>query len=502
MAQHRMMRSFLLLATFLAVLPASFAAEDASGRTMSLKECVIIALQQAYDLQISAEDVKIAESQARAATGAYDPQLTASVTFSDVTAPGGFDTRTGNFVDSQSQTIQGSVGVSGLLPSGATYTVGASASDTDGTSGGFPFSNASGQGPFVQIRQPLLENFSIDDARLNIQLSRQSLQISGFNLHQAMLNTISRIEDAYYDLAASKESVRVQEAAFQLAQELAKDNEKRVALGASAPIEEADARAQAATSKAAVLTSQRLVRASENALKGAMVQDYAKWRQVRILPGSALSQASSKLDFNDSWTLAQQARPDLLAFQVQLDQQHLIIKRRGNELLPQLDLTATAGLAGSSNELNQVYKQIRRRDAPYYSLGLSLALPLKNRREKENLKIAEAQANQTRLRFRQLRQTIMIQVDDAVSQTETNFQRLAATQEAREFAEKALTNERAKLARGASTNFVVLQLQRNLTAARSEELRSLTDYNKALARLRFVEGSSLGTYQINFTFTE
>ena len=70
---------------------------------------------------------------------------------------------------------------------------------------------------------------------------------------------------------------------------------------------------------------------------------------------------------------------------------------------------------------------------------------------------------------------------------------------ANEFAEQALTNERAKLSRGATTNFVVLQLQRNLTAARSEEIQSLTDYNKSLARLRFVEGSNLSTYQIDLT---
>ena len=179
-----------------------------------------------------------------------------------------------------------------------------------------------------------------------------------------------------------------------------------------------------------------------------------------------------------------------------------VLRRRENELLPQLDLTATAGVAGSANDLNDVYKQVRRRDAPYYSLGLSLSLPLSNRRETENLRTAEAQAEQTRLRFRQLRQSVMVQVDDAISQAETNFQRLAATREAREFAEKALTNERAKLERGASTDFVVLQLQRNLTAARSEELRSLTDYNKALARLSFVEGSSLESYQINLSLTE
>jgi hypothetical protein len=35
----------------------------------------------------------------------------------------------------------------------------------------------------------------------------------------------------------------------------------------------------------------------------------------------------------------------------------------------------------------------------------------------------------------------------------------------------------------------VLQLQRDLTTARSQEIRALADYNKALAQLAFDEGT-------------
>ena len=233
-----------------------------------------------------------------------------------------------------------------------------------------------------------------------------------------------------------------------------------------------------------------------------MVDDYAQWRLLTILPSNVLLRDPAPFDFNNSWTLAQQGRPDLLNLQVQLEQQHLILRRRGNEKLPQLDLTASAGLAGSAPDLSGVRNQIERKDAPYYSLGLSLALPLGNRREKEAFRIAAAQVEQARLRLRQFRQSVMIQIDDAISQARTNFQRLAATREAREFAEQALINEQAKLARGVSTNFVVLQLQRNLTAARSEEIQSLADYNKATARVRFVESSNLAAYQINLITTD
>lgn len=466
---------------------------------MTLKECVLIALQQAYDLQISAMSRVVAESNARAATGAYDPNFTASASFSDTTSPAGFDTMTGVFRQSQSENISASAGISGLLPSGGSYTVGASISDTEGTSGPFPFSNATANGPFIEIRQPLLENFLIDDVRLNIEVSRQNLQVSIHDFDLALQTTVNRVEEAYYDLVASRENVRVQETALALAEELWRDNQQRVLLGASAPLEEAEARAQAATSRASLLNAQRFVRTAENNLKAIMVDDYAQWRQVSIVPQNQLSDGPTALDFNSSWTMAQLGRPDLLALQVQVDQQQVILKRRGNELLPQLDLTASAGLSGSAFELSQAYEQIRDGDSPFYRLGLSLALPLTNRREREGHRAAAAQAQQVQLRFRQFRQSIMIQIDEAISQVKTNFERVGATREARDFAEQALTNERAKLARGASTNFVVLQLQRNLTAARSDEIQSLTDYNKSLVRLRYVEGSNLENYQINVT---
>ena len=44
---------------------------------------------------------------------------------------------------------------------------------------------------------------------------------------------------------------------------------------------------------------------------------------------------------------------------------------------------------------------------------------------------------------------------------------------------------------GKSTSFNVLQFQRDLTAARSAEVKALADYNKALHQFYFREGSTL-----------
>ncbi|MCX6885799.1 MAG: TolC family protein, partial [Verrucomicrobia bacterium] len=77
------------------------------------------------------------------------------------------------------------------------------------------------------------------------------------------------------------------------------------------------------------------------------------------------------------------------------------------------------------------------------------------------------------------------------------FQRVGATREARIYAEAALEAEQKKLASGKSTSFEVLRLQRDLTTSRSSEIRSLADYNIALAQLAQYEGTTLERRHVN-----
>ncbi|MDG2125129.1 MAG: TolC family protein, partial [Verrucomicrobiales bacterium] len=181
--------------------------------TLTLKQCVILALQQAYNLQIQAVDGFVAEQQLNVSRSDYDPVFTASINYNDTTDPGGRDACTGIIFSSETQTYSVTTNISGLVPSGGRYTLGANASDTEGLQANRPFSNSSLRGPSLEFRQPLLKNFAIDDTRLNIRVSLQNLQISSLDLKQAMLETVSRVEEAYFDLIAAKENVKVQESA-------------------------------------------------------------------------------------------------------------------------------------------------------------------------------------------------------------------------------------------------------------------------------------------------
>jgi len=85
----------------------------------------------------------------------------------------------------------------------------------------------------------------------------------------------------------------------------------------------------------------------------------------------------------------------------------------------------------------------------------------------------------------------MVQIDSAIAAARTAYANVAATKQARIYAEAAWDAENKKYAVGKSTTFTVLQLQSKLTSAQSLEIRALATYQEALTALAQAEGSTL-----------
>jgi outer membrane protein TolC len=166
-----------------------------------------------------------------------------------------------------------------------------------------------------------------------------------------------------------------------------------------------------------------------------------------------------------------------------------VLKFNRNQLYPQLDLVGSYGFSGAEREYGGAFGDIRRGNNPTYSYGVVVSIPLGNSAARNNYRIGKAQQQQALLSLQRLEQNIMLQIEDTVKLAQTNFERVGATKEARQFAEAALQAEQTKLENGKSTSFFVLQLQRDLTGARTAEIQALADYNKALAQLALREGS-------------
>jgi outer membrane protein TolC len=126
-------------------------------------------------------------------------------------------------------------------------------------------------------------------------------------------------------------------------------------------------------------------------------------------------------------------------------------------------------------------------------------MPLGNISARSSYKASKAQEAQFVLSVKRLEQNIMIEIDNAVKQSQASFQAVQATRKASEYAAEALAAGQKKLENGKSTTFEVLQLQRDLTSARGDEIRALAAYNKTLSQLRFYEGATLESVGVELT---
>ena len=465
------------------------------SKPMTLEECLTQALEHNLEVRIDRVNPDINRYNLNVANAGYDPNLFFQAGRSDRTSPGGIIPGTPlTFPASTTKADSFSAGIGGSLPtdSGMTYSLSGDAEQSEGSN----FPRTTEGRVALSLTQPLLRNLWIDPIRYTIALSRNQLDSSEWGVHFRIMDIITRVETAYYDLIAARENVKVQEGALELAEQLLAENRKRVEVGALAPLDEKQAESQVAASRADLLSARNVVSIQQNVLKGLLSDDFSRWQHVMLEPSEPLVAVPESFDVQASWKNGITLRPDLEQARLAVDRLGITLKYQKNQLFPQLDLVGTFGRLGRSTEYSGFFGDIENSRGPFYSIRAEFSVPLGRREARNTYRAVRAQEEQAVLQLKQLEQGIMLQIDNAVKLAETDLQRVEATRERRLYAEQALDAERKKLENGKSTSFFVLQFQRDLTEARSAEIQALADYNKALSELAFSEGTTLQRHRM------
>lgn len=488
------LRLVVFFATLSLVCAANAQTETNKVRPLALEDAIQLALEHNLDVQIERFGPQIATFNLSGVYSAYDPTFSVRAVRSFRSSPGGFNQTTGLQAppnETYNESLQ--PGLSGALPTGLTYDLGGDLRNR--TSGTVPTTYRPSAN--INLTQPLLKNFWIDQARQNIWVNKKTLKISELGVRFQIMDVVRRVEQAYYDLIFAIENVRVQEKALELANRLLAENKRRVEVGALAPLDEQQAGAQAAGRSADLLSARRNLDAQQNVLKSLITDNYQEWHALYIQPLENLEAIPEKFDLMESWQSGMTQRPDLLQRRVEIERSDIVLRYERNQLFPQLDLIGSYGRNGLDQHWGGALETIRDEINPTFSYGVMFSIPLSNRGPRNRLRATKAEKAQALLQLKKLEQDILVQIDDAVKLAQTSFERVAATKQARIYAEAALDAEGKKLENGKSTSFVVLQLQRDLTMARSEEIRALADYNKSLAQLAFNQGSTLERNRLN-----
>src|SRR6185369_16984668 len=120
------------------------------------------------------------------------------------------------------------------------------------------------------------------------------------------------------------------------------------------------------------------------------------------------------------------------------------------------------------------------RDYPTWNVGVSVSYPIGQSAEEANHARARLESAQTQERLKSAEAKVVQQVRDAGWKIGMNARRVQTSRLARELAEQRFAQEQKRLDVGLSTNFLVIQAQRDLVQAQTNELSAVLAYDLAL----------------------
>jgi len=488
-------------------------------RPLTLEECILSALKNNLNVAVQVLNPEIADytvSQAQekflpTLSLAYNRQSNNSASYSWLNASGSIITKYSSY----------SVNLTETVPTGGSLNLSLASYKNDSNQRFQTINPRFGSTLTLGFTQPLLRDFGFKMSRRQIIIAQNNLDISEKQFTQTLLDTIYRVEQAYWNLFFSMEDLKVKQQSLKLAQDLLANNQRAVEIGTMAPLDILSAQAEVATREADILAAEALVKNNQDALK--TVINLAEKNQegtADIVPTDKPNFAEKQVSLEQSLAEAMQNRPDLQATRIGLKNSDLNLSYAKNQLLPSLSLNASywsPGVSGdqilylnndpltgviigqlpggASNALKDAFN-FRYRN---WSVGLTLDFPLSSVVSRAQYALAKATLDQDNLSLKNQEQQVLLEIKNAVRAVQTNFKRVQAYKVARELAEKKLQAEQEKLNVGMSTNFIVLTYQRDLATALSAELNAIIDYNLSLASLEKSQGTSLEDRNMRLT---
>ena len=261
-------------------------------------------------------------------------------------------------------------------------------------------------------------------------------------------------------------------------------------------------------------SAQTRLRQQETVLKDYLTRgsvDSTALSARRILPTDTITlPAQEPIEpLQDLVAEAKKKRPEIAQADIQVDNSRITATGSRSALLPALDLVASArrnalfgainpvpppGSASGATVVRQPdptfvggigtgLSQLFAARFPDYSFELQLSIPIVNRAARSDYTRDQLAIRQQELRVRQLEKAGQRKSGECLIAVEQSRAAFEAAREAREFQSQSLEAEREKFRVGVSTNFLVIQYQRDLVQAQSAEIPALADYAKARAAL-------------------
>ena len=482
--------------------------------SLTLDDAIERALERNLDIAVERLNPQVQDLSVAQANSAFLPTVTSDFDLSHRLSPSrsqldgagrleqtAVETESGSFSFGLEQAVKWG---------GGRYSVGWDNSRTEGNNVFLSFNPSYGSNFSLNYTQPLLRGFGTDSQRRQLIVSQINRDLSDVDLRETIANTLADVRSAYWDLVYSYASVAVQQQALDLAERLVRDNRARVEIGTMAPIDVVQAQSEAANRRQSLAQAEQILRTAELTLKRLIVNGTEDdvW-DAQIDPVDQPAFEMTPVDVEAAIRTALDTRTDIARTRRQLDINDVTLAYLRNDTLPSLDLVSSFQLQGQGGTqrispflggpalvtipggYGDAINNLVDADFPVWDVRLQLTYPLGQSSEKAAHARARLQVQQTQAQIRQLELQIATEVTNAALQIESIQKRIDAARVARELTEEQLAAEESKFEVGISTNFFVVQAQRDLATAQDSELRAILDYQQALIEFDRVQQTSI-----------
>ncbi len=466
--------------------------------TITMDQAVAMALESNLGIKFDRLNPTGAAQDVANARAAYEPALFSNLSRGTSSQPSTNFTQGGSVFTSSS--VTNTAGVQQLVPwFGGNYNV--SWTGQRSASGGFPTFNPSlGSQLSVAFTQPLLRNFRTDATRTQLKTVIATEQIDDLTLREQAVQLELNVRGAYLQLVGAIKNREVAESVLEVSQQQDKNDRARVAAGATAAADIVGDEAEIANNEVGVIAADANIATSEDNLRG-LILDTARpdfWT-VKLNPADEVQVVPRQIDVDKAVQTALTGRADLLALRRQLDLNDLNINLLHNQKLPQLTATvnySAIGIGGTefvygsgfpppiesqtNRSFDSAVSDSFTNAFPSWTYGLAFSYPVGNGAAQASLAKARIQKTQAEINLKGFELQIATAVRAAARNVDTALKQVQATQIARSSEEQRLDATEKKFAVGLSSPLEIIQVQRDLAAAKFAELNAKISYNQAL----------------------
>jgi outer membrane protein TolC len=286
-----------------------------------------------------------------------------------------------------------------------------------------------------------------------------------------------------------------------------------------APIDVVQAQSEQATRNQALVTAESTKRTTELALKRLIVggTDDANWGAA-LEPTDRPDFRPEAIDVEAAIRRALSERTDIDIAKKNVAANDATLKYLNDQTLPQADLIANYGLAGlggtqlifTGNGIGGArtitdtipggyfnsLSSLLGANYPRWTVQMNFSYPLGLSSQQASVARARVQLNQIQSQLKQVELQVATEVTNAAIQARNTAEAVQAAQAAHELQQRKLEAEQSKFEVGMSTNYFVVQAQRDLADSQNSELRAVLNYRKALVELERVQQTTLQNLNI------